>query len=448
MKPLQALTAAALAALLLAGCAGEPSSSAAAEPTPTPTVEPTPEPTPALTLDPLTGKERDDCGGQRPVAVSIRTGDGAAPQWGISRAGLIIEGVTEGRTAGMTAVFSCASDVEKAGPVGPGRDLPLQLTLPLNAIPVHINKNIYASNLLNALTYQDLDGYHIGKAAFAFDEERAAAGFREENCWYTTGDLIAAGLSAYGMDTTGNNMTLFSFGERSAPESCTAKNLRITFSDEDAEELVFDPDTRLYFKYHADGSPVMDAAAGEQVVFSNVFVLYASSGIKDDGVTRQYDLTGGTGIYLTDGAWETIGWTKGDATAPLSLTDAGGKTLTVSPGQSLIVIYGGYYGQSLRLTDADGNEQTLPEKPALLENGIPDEVAAQAEMAEKIEDAKAAYDAAAAELAALQEQQPDPADAEAAQKLADAQAAFDKAAAELAALAEQQENTADAAPAE
>ena len=44
---------------------------------------------------------------------------------------------------------------------------------------------------------------------------------------------------------------------------------------------------------------MMDAGNNEQAAFTNVFVLYASSGVKDDGVTRQYDLTGGTGIYLT-----------------------------------------------------------------------------------------------------------------------------------------------------
>lgn len=80
---------------------------------------------------------------------------------------------------------------------------------------------------------------------------------------------------------------------------------------------------------------MMDAGNNEQAAFTNVFVLYASSGVKDDGVTRQYDLTGGTGIYLTKGGWETIQWTKGDATAPLQLTDASGKTLDVNPGQEL-----------------------------------------------------------------------------------------------------------------
>ena len=449
MKRLQALTALVLAAALLAGCArGTGTPQPTATPTATPTAEPTPTPTPAPVNNPLTGEQGEGYANQRPVAVSIRTGDGALPQWGVAGADVLIEAVTEGKTAGLTAVFARACDVQKAGPVGPGRDLPLQMVLPLNAIPVHIDKSIYASNLLNALTYQDLDGYHIGTAGFAFDGDRAAAGFRQENCWYTTGDLIAGGLSGYGAGTEGANMTLFQFGERPAPQTCNAKSLLITFSDQDTEELVYSPEIGLYLKNNADGSPMMDAGSGEQAAFTNVFVLYASSGVKDDGVTRQYDMTGGTGLYLTGGGWEQIHWTKGDATAPLSLTDSQGHTLTVCPGKSFLAIWGGYYGQGLRLVDADGNEQALPEKPALLESGIPDEVAAAAEQARhkelELQQASDRVEECRAELERLQQAQQEAAatpdtsdDGPAAQAVADAQAAFDAAQAELNALLEQ-----------
>ena len=98
------------------------------------------------------------------------------------------------------------------------------------------------------------------------------------------------------------------------------------------------------------------------MAFTNVFVLYASSGIKDDGYTRDYAPHRGTGIYLTGGAWEPIQWSKEDATGPLQLTTADGQTLIVSPGKSFIAIWGGYYGQGLRLTAADGTEQALPGK--------------------------------------------------------------------------------------
>lgn len=451
------LCAAALAlAVLLAGCApAEGTAVATAQPTAEPTEAPTPTPEPEV--NPLTG-EQGDYTNQRPVAVSIRTGDGSTPQWGIAAADVLIEGVTEGKTAGLTAVFASVDSVEKAGPVAPGRDLPLQLVLPLNAVPVHINKSVYASNLLNVLQYQDLDGYHAGTAGFAFDEDRANSGYREENCWYTTKDLINTGLATYNTDTAGANMPLFHFVQRKDPEQQNAKSLYITFSNKDTEELVYSPEVGLYLKNNADGSPMMDAGNNEQAAFTNVFVLYASSGVKDDGVTRQYDLTGGTGIYLTKGGWETIQWTKGDATAPLQLTDASGKTLDVNPGKSFLAIWGGYYGQALRLLDGDGNEQALPEKPALLDSAVPDEAAEAAEQAQQhaqaLADAQDKLNQAQTALnEALQAQQDaagtaDSADDDtASQRVAEAQAAYDAAAAELAALQPTEETDGNTEPA-
>ena len=191
------LSAALVTALLLGGCAaaGESgaSSSESAAPTATPTATPQADPVP----NPLTGVADADYTNRRPVAVTLRTLSGATPHWGLSGADVLVEGVSEGTTAGMMALYANADAISKAGPVGPGRDLFLQFALPLNAVPVHIDKNVYASNLLNTLSYQDLDGYHIGKAAFAFDQDRQNAGYREENCWYTTGEMIRNGLSNY-----------------------------------------------------------------------------------------------------------------------------------------------------------------------------------------------------------------------------------------------------------
>lgn len=398
------LTAALLAALLLGGCTGQTGTDG--DNASTETAEPTPAAEPAP--NPLTGAADADYTNRRPVAVTLRTLDGAQPQWGLSTADVLVEGVTEGTTASLMAIYANADSISKVGPVGPGRDLLLQLALPLNALPVHIDKNVYASNLLNTLRYQDLDGYHIGKAAFAFDQDRQNAGYREENCWYTTGEMIRNGLVTYGASLDGPNTPLFVFGDRPAvaEEARNATTLTITFSPDDSEQLTYAADTGLYTKTNADGSPTTDADNGQTVAFTNVLVLYASSGIKDDGYTRDYDLTGGTGIYLTGGGWEQIQWAKEDATGPLQLTDASGQTLVVSPGKSFIAIWGGYYGQGLTLTGADGTEQTLPEKPALLESGISDEAAAAAQAEfdarQKIIDAQAAVEDATAQLSEAQ----------------------------------------------
>ena len=404
--PAVGMTAALLASLLFSGCSFPGGTASSQAPATQETAAPSAEPTPAAEPmpNPLTGVADADYTNRRPVAVTLRTLEGAAPQWGLSSADVLVEGVSEGTTASLMALYSSVDNISKAGPVGPGRDLLLQMALPLNALPVHIDKNIYASNLLNTLTYQDLDGYHIGKAAFAFDQDRQNAGYREENCWYTTGELIKNGLNTYGTSLEGANTPLFVFGERPAVEE-SARNataLTIAFSPDDSEQLNYAADTGLYVKTNADGSPTVDADNGQQVAFTNVLVLYASSGIKDDGYTRDYDLTGGTGLYLTGGAWEQIQWTKEDATGPLQLTAADGSPLVVSPGKSFIAIWGGYYGQSLTLTGADGTAQTLPEKPALLESGVSDEAAAAAQAEfdakQKIIDAQAAVDEANAQL--------------------------------------------------
>lgn len=395
------MAAALLSVLMLAACSAPGSSEPTQTPAASPTAEPTPTPAPANNTNPLTGETTEtDYNNQRPVAVTLRNGEGSTPQWGVSKADLLVEGVSEGYDTTLTAVFATRNDISKVGPVGKVTDLGLQLVLPLSAVPVHIGKTTYASNLLNVLTYQDMDGLNVGTSGMAFDSDRYASGYREENCWYTTADLITAGLANYSMDTTGANMPLFHFEERPAPESQNGVNLYITFSQTAGAELKYDAATGLYLRHNFDGTPTMDADSGQQASFKNVLVLYASSGVKDDGYTRQYDMNGGTGLYLTDGAWQEIRWTKGDATAPLSLTDTSGATLAVNPGKTYLAVWGGYYGQALQLFAGDGTEQTLPEKPALLESGVSDEAAAAAQANQDIENA---YLAAQAELAAAQQ---------------------------------------------
>ena len=397
------MAAALLSVLMLAACSAPGSSEPAQTPTAAPTAEPTPTPTPTPVnnTNPLTGETTEtDYNNQRPVAVTLRNGEGSTPQWGVSKADLLVEGVSEGYDTTLTAVFATRNDISKVGPVGKVTDLGLQLVLPLSAVPVHIGKTTYASNLLNVLTYQDMDGLNVGTSGMAFDSDRYASGYREENCWYTTADLITAGLANYSMDTTGANMPLFHFEERPAPESQNGVNLYITFSQTAGAELKYDAATGLYLRHNFDGTPTMDADSGQQASFKNVLVLYASSGVKDDGYTRQYDMNGGTGLYLTDGAWQEIRWTKGDATAPLSLTDTSGATLAVNPGKTYLAVWGGYYGQALQLFASDGTEQTLPAEPALLESGVSDEAAEAAQANQDIENA---YLAAQTELAAAQQ---------------------------------------------
>ena len=117
MRKFQALSlsAALLASLLLGGCANNAASSdaassdsAASEP------EATPEPTPAPpAANPLTGAADADYTGKRPVAVTLRNMTGSTPQWGIASADVLVEGVTEGTTASLMALYANPDSIRK-----------------------------------------------------------------------------------------------------------------------------------------------------------------------------------------------------------------------------------------------------------------------------------------------------------------------------------------------
>lgn len=221
MRKFQALSlsAALLASLLLGGCANNAASSdaassdsAASEPEATP--EPTPAP-PAANRSPVrpTRLYRQASGGRHPaqhdrqhpaVGHCLRRRAGGGRDRGHHRQ-------PDG------AVRQPGQHCQGQAPSGPARDLLLQVALPLNAVPVHIDKNIYASNLLNTLAYQDLDGYHIGQnGPSPLIRTARTPGYAEENCWYTTAELINSGLASYGVSLNGDNTPLFQFGERPA----------------------------------------------------------------------------------------------------------------------------------------------------------------------------------------------------------------------------------------
>ena len=176
------LTAALLAALLLGGCTGGEGASSAA-PGPAATAEPTPTPQAEPVPNPLTGLADADYTGRRPggrdAAHPVRRG---RPQWGRRPPPTCWwRGVTEGTTASLMALYANVDAISKAGPVGPGRDLLLQFALPLNAPARDTSTRTstpptcstpWATRTWTATT--------SARAAFAFDQDRQNAGYREE----------------------------------------------------------------------------------------------------------------------------------------------------------------------------------------------------------------------------------------------------------------------------
>lgn len=321
---------------------------------------------PAEGISALTGQEGNFH--RRPIAVMLYNASNAFPQWGIASADIFIEALTEGTSTRAMTITSDYERVEKLGPVGPARDIFLQFGMPFAAVPMFVNSDIYASNLLNLHGYQPLDGMYVGTISFDLDYERDKT-YPQELCWYTNAGLIANGLESYGQSTDADTPTFFNFQPDSTPKNSAGARLDIGYSQDRTATLEYQ-EGRYLLKHWDD--PQLDASREDGLNgYQNVILLMARSGKKDDGVTWDYDLTSGEGLYLSGGGAVKIQWQKGDPTSSLRLFDEQGNPLAVEPGRSYIGIWGGFEGQSLRLLDADGTEQPLPQTPEALPDRQP-----------------------------------------------------------------------------
>ena len=346
----------ALAAGLLVGCGGSASSApASSDASPAPQATDTPAPAAAeADHNILTGSAHS--GAQpRPIAVVLNNRESAWNQWGVCAADLVVEALFEGKTSTLMAVYGGYNNLpDKVGPVAEGRDTFWQMVMPYNAVPVQIGSNIYAANLLNYYSYQPIEASSAGTHAFEFDEERGLKG--HEFGWYINQERLEDARSLYGMAAESETALpdLFHFGEN-AQGSSAAERIEIQFAPDDVIPLLYNEDEGTYDKYRADWEPQTDGNDEEaQLSFTNVFVLSCRAGIKDDGYTRDYDLTsGGEGLYLTGGTWQKIRWEKGTAAQAFTFYNEAGQELTVNPGKSYIALYGGFDGQSVMVKGGD-----------------------------------------------------------------------------------------------
>lgn len=369
MKRLLAL---ALCVLLLAGCGlSAPLAQPAATPEPTaaPAAAPSATAAPAPTM-PLTGLA-GAAGASltaRPAAVMVGgSATATARQWGIADASVVIEALTEGKTVSRMLWFDSLAAVPKVGPVAGGRDVFWQLVLPQNTITVQKGMDLYTENLLDCYAWQPLDALALGVNCFDYDSSDPAA--VDEDCWYAQGVTLANGLPVYGISAEGDVPRWQQFGTASAGAGAAA-SLTVAYSDTSATILKWE--NGAYAMYRTDGTPQLDANTGAQAAFANAVVLYASAGVKDNKYTRDYDLTGGSGLYLTGGTWQAITWKKGGAAAPLQLLDAAGAPLTLTAGKTYLGIWGGFAGQSLTLADAAGTAvETGLAAPAPIATPVP-----------------------------------------------------------------------------
>lgn len=347
--------------LLLAGCGkngGAQSASGSSQSMAETAATPQPLMPPSASVYPLTGQAME---GEafRPVAVMVNHDPTAAlRQWGLSSASVIVEGLTEGDTTNWMLWFDTLGSVPKVGPVAQGKDLFWQFAMPMNSILVQKGMNTYAENLLNCYGWQPLDALMLGVNSYDYDGSDPA--MPGEYNWYTQSDTLQFGMDHYQMSPTGQVNTWQYFGV--PVNGAAAASVTVQFSERQSATLRYETDG--WQIYRPDGQPQLDANNSVPVKVNNVLVLCSNASVKDNKFTREYDLSGGDGLYLVNGTWQKITWKKGGPENRLELYNENGSQLVIAPGKTYMAIYGGFAGQALTVQDAAGQVLYPAQAPA------------------------------------------------------------------------------------
>lgn len=286
--------------------------------------------------NPLTGLYDlpEDMVGKRPISVMINNHHASWPQRGISLADIIYEVPVEGGLTRLMAVYADYGEVPEFGSVRSVRHDFVELSMPFDTIFIHWGGSDAGYQSLWNHHVDDLDGMAYGTTYFYTDR---SLGKSVEHTRFMTQENLQDALKNLDFPLEGETPEAYSFAEEEDPVSYPEAGTGVSFAFSGSVKSAFAYDTAAgdYTKTEY-GEPVIDGTTGQPVHIKNVFLLYDSVPLMSDGLHVDLSLSSGEGWYLTNGTRTAIRWSKGDADAPLTFTDANGGTLTVNPGNSWV----------------------------------------------------------------------------------------------------------------
>ena len=292
-------------------------------------------------VNPLTGLYGFDGTklGSRPIAVMVNNAPAARPQWGLCSPDLVFEGVVEGGATRMMWVYADVDDIPKVGSVRSARHDFVELAEGMDALFVHWGGSDLAYDAIRQRAVDDIDGLKYEGKYFFRDNTRNVA---TEHRGYTTGEDIRKAIDALGRRTEqkAKYREPFSFEKEGAPRTLSGgvcQSVSFDFSSSGSYSHTFHYDAQEGLYYNRIGGEPMRDADGKQMAVSNVILLYC--GVRNTGDSSghmEMDLSGGSGVYISNGSYESIRWEKGSPSSPLTLKNEKGEELTLNAGKSYI----------------------------------------------------------------------------------------------------------------
>lgn len=283
---------------------------------------------------PLTGLELPENARNRPaLVVKIDNAPKARPQYGLGSADIVVEEGVEGGITRFAAIFH-SQDTDTVGPVRSARSSDLHIAVPLDR-PLFAYSGTN-SNFQALIDRSPLVNVGVNKLSSAYHRDGRDGRKAPYNLFSST-PLLRGGTPA-GASIAKPLVEIG--GTNAAATGAPIKELQVHWFDKVRTDVTWTWEGAKWNRVQ-NGTPTVDgngaAIAPRNIV--TLFVNYVDTGERDqsNSVVPEAKLTGtGEAWIVRDGLLIKGKWAKASEDAPVVLTDSGGATIALLPGQTWI----------------------------------------------------------------------------------------------------------------
>ena len=276
----------------------------------------------------------------RPVAVMTENTHVTLPQYGIGNADIIYECPVEGGITRLMTIYQDYASLKKVGNVRSCRLYYVYFAKEFQAVYFHAGESKYALDVLNSSFIDHVDGITGKGGAFYYRDKSR----RAPHNLYTTGENLVSAIKLYGYDTklpenytshyrftTEDSQNLLDQGE-------VAKKVSLYYVDA-KPWFVYNETDGLYYRYEF-GDKQIDGSTGEQLAVKNIILQNCNSSLKDskNGTLDIDYLSGGSGMYITNGKAVPITWKRASANDITHYYTQDGQEIILNPGKTWVEI--------------------------------------------------------------------------------------------------------------
>lgn len=285
--------------------------------------------------------------GKRPVAVMVNNVSYAMPQYGVGQADIIFEIPVEGDATRFMAMYGDYTQVPQICPIRSCRYYFPALSQGFDAFYVNWGIDDTMADYLEALNMDQIEGITNTGGLFGRDQDRLNQGYSLEHTGYFDGTKLVSYIESQGLRTDLNEDKkgpAFQFNgleEQLKPEGSDCTSVQINFGAQ-SSQFTYDAENKVYLK-QINGDAQVDGKTGEQLAFTNVFVLETDISVRDSVGHKEIDWDGGTdsvGYYVSNGGVQKITWSKdyNNESSYLRFYDESGQEISINRGKSYIAL--------------------------------------------------------------------------------------------------------------